>query len=175
MVSARVVSRRSVDCTFSTTADGGATCESFAASWGLSVDDLKGLNPGITWPGLDTSKTYFVIGAVTDHPPTSTSTSKFTQAPSTTLKTSTATSPPAPSNSPTMPGLAENCDRFYKVASGDQCDTVTQKDGISTAQFMSWPIYTAAGITLDQFRSWNTQIDEGCTNLWLGYYVCIGV
>ncbi|KAF7174537.1 hypothetical protein CNMCM6106_009078 [Aspergillus hiratsukae] len=162
-----------------------------------------------------------------------------------------------------MPGIADNCDGFYKVTSGDQCDTIAAKHGISVAQFKSWnteinestspltlldiladrikikltpissidctnlwldyyvcvhvpgatttsqapkptepagptpqmpgivdncktfhliqsgescwSIYTDAGITFDQFRAWNTQVDAGCTNLWLGYYVCIGV
>jgi hypothetical protein len=48
-----------------------------------------------------------------------------------------------------MPGIVSNCAKFYQV--------------------------NAAGITLAQFRSWNTQIDESCTNLWVDYYVCIGV
>lgn len=51
-------SRRAVDCQFSTTADSGATCESFASAWGLSVDTLESLNPGISCPSLDTSKSY---------------------------------------------------------------------------------------------------------------------
>ncbi|KAK4107828.1 carbohydrate-binding module family 50 protein [Canariomyces notabilis] len=223
MVSAQAVSGRDVDCMFFTSPTShDATCETFAAAWGLSVDDLTKLNPGIVCPGLDTSKAYCVIGTVTEDP----------------AQTPTTTSAPSPSNSPAMPGLAENCDRFYKVASGDQCDIIAQKHGITTSQFLTWnsfinaecsnlwlgyyvcvhvpgatttssgssqptgqpsepspqmpgvvnncktfylvksgdscwSIYTAAGITFDQLRSWNTQIDEGCTNLWLGYYICI--
>lgn len=146
LVSARAAhSRRAVDCDFSTTADSGATCESFAGSWGLSVDDLQKLNPGISCPDLDTSKSYCVIGTVNDDSPATT-----TQPPVTTLKTSTTTkassttqasvttSQAAPSNSPAMPGLADDCDGFYKVASGDQCDTIAKKFGISDAQFKSW-------------------------------------
>jgi hypothetical protein len=40
---------------------------------------------------------------------------------------------------------------------------------------VSLALFNAAGVTLAQFRSWNTQIDESCTNLWVDYYVCIGV
>ncbi|KXX78971.1 Protein RETICULATA-RELATED 3 [Madurella mycetomatis] len=60
---------------------------------------------------------------------------------------------------PQMPGVVENCDGFHKVVSGDQCSTIVQKYGISTAQFMGW----------------NTQLNAQCTNLWLDYYVCIHV
>ncbi|KAI0168254.1 LysM domain protein [Pestalotiopsis sp. NC0098] len=149
----------------------------------------------------------------------------------TAISTTTST---APSVSPTMPGLAANCDGFYKVVSGDQCNTIAAKYGVSTAQFLSWnsevnnectnlwlgyyvcvhvagatttpapaptgptpqmpgiiagcksfhlvqsgdscwSIYTAAGISFDQFLAWNTAVDSGCSNLWLGYYVCTGI
>lgn len=33
----------------------------------------------------------------------------------------------------------------------------------------------AEHISLDQFRSWNPAVDANCDNLWLGYYVCVGV
>jgi hypothetical protein len=226
------------------------------------IDDLKKLNPGITCPSLDTSKSYCVIGTVNDDDPPSTT---LTTSTTTTQAPTTTTTEPTPSNSPTMPGIADNCDGFYKVSSGDQCDTIAQKHSISMAQFKSWnseindgtclftfslcedhwnqsnrhpiilidctnlwldyyvcvhvpgatttmqespqptdepsgptpqmpgivdncksfhlikddgncwSIYTDAGITLEQFRSWNKEVDAGCTNLWLGYYVCIGV
>ncbi|KAA8652421.1 uncharacterized protein ATNIH1004_001325 [Aspergillus tanneri] len=223
---AAALSRRAVECDFSTTADAGATCSSFASSWGLSVDTLQQLNPGITCPNFDTNKLYCVIGTVSDNTP------------STTLTTTTTTEP-APGNFPTMPGVADNCDSFYKVLSGDQCDTIAAKHSISVAQFKSWnseinndctnlwldyyvcvhvsgatttsqapkptdepsgptpqmpgivdkcksfhliedgnncwSIYTDAGITFAQFRAWNTEINAACSNLWLGYYVCVGV
>lgn len=59
---AAALSPRAVECDFSTTADVGATCSSFASNWGLSVDALTQLDPSITFPGLDTSKLYCVIG-----------------------------------------------------------------------------------------------------------------
>ncbi|KAJ5791794.1 uncharacterized protein N7518_008805, partial [Penicillium psychrosexuale] len=121
-------------------------------------------------------------------------------------------------------GIPPNCDGFHLIASGDQCDTIEAKYGITDAQFKAWnpsidslhipgattttstpqptstgtqpqmpgiasncktfykvksdncyTINTAAGITLAQFRSWNSQIDASCTNLWVDYYVCIGL
>ena len=121
---------RAVNCDFATTADAGATCASFSSSWGLSVTDLQKLNPGITCPNLDTSKSYCVVGTATDEPTPSTST--------TTTATQPTTTDSAPSNSPTMPGIASNCDGFHKVSSGDQCDTIAKKYSITEAQFKSW-------------------------------------
>ncbi|KAF2281535.1 uncharacterized protein EI97DRAFT_447481 [Westerdykella ornata] len=71
---------------------------------------------------------------------------------------------PQPTNTPSgptpqMPNIVANCNRFYKVKSGDSC----------------WSIYTNAGITLNQFLSWNKAVDSSCSNLWLDYYVCVGV
>jgi hypothetical protein len=58
-----------------------------------------------------------------------------------------------------MPGIVNNCKTFHLIQSGDSC----------------WSIYTEAGITFEQFRTWNTQVDAACSNLWLGYYVCVSV
>ncbi|KAL4879072.1 hypothetical protein BJY04DRAFT_220438 [Aspergillus karnatakaensis] len=165
-----VIARRAVECDFSTTADFGATCESFASSWGTTVEIIQQLNPGISCPDLDTDLLYCVIGTVTDDPPstssttsTSTTSSTTTTQPPTTLTTTTrtttttTTTSTAPSNSPTMPGIVDNCNGFYKVSSGDNCGTIASKNGITEAQF----------------RSWNTELNNECTNLWLDYYVCV--
>jgi LysM repeat protein len=37
-----------------------------------------------------------------------------------------------------MPGIVGSCDGFYKVSSGDQCNTVATKYGISEAQLKRW-------------------------------------
>jgi hypothetical protein len=57
-----------------------------------------------------------------------------------------------------MPGIVSNCKTFHKIVSGDSC----------------WALYTAAGVTFEQFLKWNTGLDSSC-NVWLGYYVCVGV
>ncbi|KAK3947973.1 hypothetical protein QBC32DRAFT_382526, partial [Pseudoneurospora amorphoporcata] len=180
IVSARALSPRAVDCAFATVADAGATCESFAASWGQSVDELKSLNPGTADREPAGHKIYCVIGTVTADPTPSSPSSTFSST-STTLKTTTTTvsttttkvsttssststssstiAAPASSNSPGMPGRAANCDKFYKVASGDSCDTIASKNGITSTQF----------------KTWNTEINAECTNLWLDYYVCVHV
>jgi hypothetical protein len=55
-----------------------------------------------------------------------------------------------------MPGIVSKCSRFYQVASGDGCDSIAQKSGITVANF----------------RSWNTYINAACTNLWADALVC---
>lgn len=164
IASARALSRRVVYCVFDDIPAPGTTCGEFAAVGGFSVDDLKKLNPGIVCPSLDATKSYFVIGTATEGPTSSSTTStamsttsKTTQTPTT---TSTTTIPSAITSSTTsitssaatpsnIPGLATDCDGFYKVKSGDQCDTIAQKHGIST----------------DQFKKWNTYINDGACPL----------
>lgn len=81
-----------------------------------------------------------MIGTVTGGPdPTSTTT--------TTLKTTTKATTTTSSSKyePTQPGVPANCDKFHLVASGDQCDTIEAKYGITDAQF----------------KAWNPDVDEG--------------
>ncbi|KAL4860365.1 hypothetical protein BDV12DRAFT_209781 [Aspergillus spectabilis] len=101
----------------------------------VSALSRRDLNPDITCPNLDTSKSC----CMRDTQP------------------------------PIMPDIAQNCDGFYKVSSGDQCDTIAQRHDITTAQL----------------RSWNSEINDinpnthlhmiNCTNLRLDYYNCVHV
>ncbi|ROW06500.1 hypothetical protein VMCG_04275 [Cytospora schulzeri] len=75
----------------------------------------------------------------------------------TTTSSSAAPTPTGPT--PQMPGIVSNCADYYLVASGDTCEKID----------------SANGITLTDFLSWNTDVDANCDNLWLGYYVCVGV
>ncbi|KAL4860719.1 hypothetical protein BDV12DRAFT_191538 [Aspergillus spectabilis] len=156
--------RRDVDCLFATTPANGATCQSFASNWGLSVSEFQELNPGTTCPDIDTRKAYCVVGTVTEDAPGTTLTTTTSTSTTTTPKnTTTTTQPPTAANptvpTPTMPGIVDNCDSFYKVSSGDQCETISQRHSITTAQL----------------RSWNSEINTDCTNLWLDYYICVHV
>jgi LysM repeat protein len=121
----------SVVCSFSVAANNGDTCQSFASTWGQSVEDFEALNPGVSCPNLTAGQSYCVIGTVSNDPePTTTST---------TLKTTTSTTTTSSSPyQPTQPGLVANCDQFHLVASGDQCDTIEAKYGITDAQFKAW-------------------------------------
>ncbi|KAJ1323118.1 peptidoglycan DL-endopeptidase LytF [Microdochium nivale] len=169
VIAQEALPKRGVDCAFLFNPSKGDTCDTFANSWALTTAEFVRLNPGISCPSLDPSKQYCVLGTVSNDPVTTSSTSTRAPPPTTTAKTSTTTSTtlkptttttgPAPSNSPAMPDIPSNCDRFHKIVSGDNCDALGTKYGIS----------------FTQIRSWNPEVNDKCTNLWLDYYVCVHV
>jgi len=55
------------------------------------------------------------------------------------------------------PGVTTECAQYYNVQSGDFCYKVSEKFGLS----------------FDKFRTLNTAIDSGCSNLWQGYDYCV--
>ncbi|KAJ8121084.1 hypothetical protein ONZ43_g2376 [Nemania bipapillata] len=61
--------------------------------------------------------------------------------------------------SPTQAGVVSNCNKFHLVVSGDDC----------------YDLAATSGITLDNFYAWNPTVGSTCANLWLGYYVCVGI
>lgn len=65
-----------------------------------------------------------------------------------------ATATPA---QPTSTGTTESCGKYHYTASGDTCNGVAVR----------------YGITFEKFRELNTQILEDCSNLWLGYAYCV--
>lgn len=58
---------------------------------------------------------------------------------------------------PTSTGTIADCGRYHDVASGDTCNSVALR----------------YGITFGDMRTFNTQINTDCTNLWLGYSYCV--
>ncbi|OQE25083.1 hypothetical protein PENSTE_c006G06425 [Penicillium steckii] len=82
-----VFARRGVDCDFETAPGSGDTCQSFADSWGVTVDQLKSINPGLDCNNFDDSIEYCVSGEVNNEQPiTTTTTSKTVE--TTTMTTS---------------------------------------------------------------------------------------
>lgn len=170
---ARLALAQTVQCDFETAPDFDDTCSTFSANWGLTVQELINLNPSITCPNLDTDKTWCVVGKVSSStaaaPPKTSSTSTSAQ-PATTSSIKTTSSAPvttqpattarpttsstlvttttAAANQPQNSGTASNCNNFYKVASGDSCDAITSKFGISLAQFRTWNTAVNSGRTL---------------------------
>ena len=59
----------------------------------------------------------------------------------------------------TQPGTISSCKTWHTVVDGDGC----------------WAIANAAGISLENFYSWNPGVGSDCSGLWLGYAVCIGI
>ncbi|SPJ71097.1 uncharacterized protein FTOL_00825 [Fusarium torulosum] len=167
-----IPSRRAVDCGFSTSANSGDTCESFASSWGLTVDELKSLNPGVSCPKIDTDGFYCVVGTVTDDEPTAASPSSTTrlstQVPSPTVK-STSTVKPSPTKEPSgngietpgaiQDGMVSNCNKFHEVKSTTTCQGILNYNKIS----------------LEDFVKWNPAVGKDCSNLWQGTSACVGI
>ncbi|KAK4465898.1 LysM domain-containing protein [Cladorrhinum samala] len=68
----------------------------------------------------------------------------------------TASTPPAP----TFTGSPSNCNKWYVIESGDNCNTVETKFGIAHADFIAW----------------NPAVPNDClANFWLGQAYCVGV
>ena len=60
---------------------------------------------------------------------------------------------------PTQPGLVNNCKKFYKAKKGDTCDSIA----------------SAHGITVANFKKWNTGVGSTCATLYADTYHCVGV
>ena len=188
--SARGLSIRGFQCQFfRKPPNSAATCESFAAGWGVSVTDFMKWNPGATCPGLDTSKEYCVIGTGTDDlPATTSSQSQKPSSPSSTTTRSSTITPPVttsvrpstttksssfttksptttvPANgittpTPPHPGMVGNCNKFVKVNPGDTCDVIGFFNGVGS----EW------------VKEWNTGVGPDCRTLQADTYVCISI
>ncbi|KFZ09528.1 hypothetical protein V502_08694 [Pseudogymnoascus sp. VKM F-4520 (FW-2644)] len=60
---------------------------------------------------------------------------------------------------PTQSGIAANCNKFYDIVKGDDCETVA----------------AAFKITKTQFLAWNPAVSADCaTNFWVGDSYCVG-
>ncbi|KAL2822248.1 hypothetical protein BDW59DRAFT_163841 [Aspergillus cavernicola] len=134
----------------------GDTCAAIAEDAGISLTNFVTWNPDMgsdrsgLWLGY-----YVCIGtdssasSSTPTPTTATSTT------STTTSTGNGVTTPTPYES----GMVDNCDDFYLVVSGDTCSSIVAD----------------AGVTLDDFYTWNPTVRTDCSGLWLGYYVCVGI
>ena len=139
-------SRRGVDCTFTVAASSGDACETFADSWSITTKELRFINPDLDCAKFDDVAEYCVSGEVNDDKPTKTTatsnaaettTAVTTSSSTETINTPTTTSS-ASDHKPTQPGLAKNCDNFYKVSDGDSCYNIEASAGITHSQFLKW-------------------------------------
>ncbi|KAL2810289.1 hypothetical protein BJX63DRAFT_434454 [Aspergillus granulosus] len=136
----------------------GDTCADIAADAGISLTDFVSWNPGVAsdcsglWLGY-----YVCITAESDSSSSSSTSSTTTTTTTTTTLTSTRSGVTTPT--PYESGITDDCDEFHLVVSGDTCADIVSD----------------AGITLDDFYSWNPTVGTDCSGLWLGYYVCVGI
>ncbi|KAJ5355470.1 uncharacterized protein N7496_012682 [Penicillium cataractarum] len=89
---------------------------------------------------------------VVEATPAASSTTTSAPAASSTASTTTSTS-----TAEVYPYAISPCQEYYTVVAGDYCRKVE-------VQF---------GITAAQLQSWNTGLDDSCSNLWKGYQYCV--
>lgn len=152
------------DCSFSAPADAGDTCRSMAAAWNIGEDQFTLWNAGVDCGALVAGKEYCVEWSGPEPVVTTTSSSTTSKATATSKATTTSTETTTTTSAPAvptdnMPDIVSNCDKFYKIVSGDTCATIEAAHGIADADF----------------KKWNPYITSTCTNLWLDYNVCVGV
>ena len=73
--------------------------------------------------------------------------------------TVTTTSNTISTPSPIQTGVVTDCDKFYDVRSGDGCDAIASSEVIPVASFYAW----------------NPAVQTDCADLYLSYYVCVGI
>lgn len=89
--------------------------------------------------------------------------------PTTTMTTSTRTSATPTTTSkpgngiatptPTQPGMVSNCNKFYLVKPGENCDTISKTNGIP----------------VDRIKAWNPQAGNTCQGIWANAYACVSI
>ncbi|KAK8036495.1 LysM domain-containing protein [Apiospora marii] len=129
-------------------------CNAVLSANGITLAQLYAWNAGV---GDDCrglwARVYVCVHAI--GAPTATPTTKPT---ATTTRTTTTAGNGIATPTPSMPNMVSNCKRFYKVASGDDCTVISSKQGVTVANIIKW----------------NPETGSSC-NVWLGYYICIGV
>jgi len=168
------------------------TCASIIRYSGLVGGDTKATdfyawNPAVGYNCVNLLPDYSVCVSVTERvsiPPLSTVTisdgKTITGPPSSSTKSSTkpvsssssTTKPPASSSSspavpvttpsPFMPGMVDNCVRFYFR-------------GSDAAALFCYDIASYAGIALSNFYTWNPNVGNDCGGLWADTWYCVGL
>ncbi|KAL8746230.1 MAG: hypothetical protein Q9190_001717 [Brigantiaea leucoxantha] len=140
-------------CTTYYKAVSGDSCQVISDKFGtFTVAQFETWNPAVKSDCSQLYLDYYYCIAIPGTPTTRSTTS--------TTKTTSKTPTPTPTGpQPQQPGIVSNCNKYYLVKSGDSCYTIEQ----------------AQKVTAANFQKWNTGIKADCSNLFVGYYVCIGV
>ncbi|CAK7210855.1 hypothetical protein SBRCBS47491_000919 [Sporothrix bragantina] len=144
----------------------GDSCSTIESSYGVSAADFLSWNPALKSNCLGLLTGYYVCvgvpGASTSSAkPTSTSTTTTSKTTSTTSKTTSTTSKTSTASavpSPLQPGTFDNCTSYHLVVAGDSCSAIESAAGISSAEFAAW----------------NSGVNADCSNIDVGYYLCVG-
>jgi hypothetical protein len=127
------------------------TCAQIAHDSGISLSQFYTWNPNVGTDCGSLWTSYYVCISIVGVSPSPTTTTKAT--------TTTSAGNGVATPTPIEPGMTASCKTFHKAVDGDECGTIANN----------------AKITLENFIKWNPQVGSDCSNLWLDYYVCIGV
>ncbi|KAJ6137781.1 hypothetical protein N7471_004267 [Penicillium samsonianum] len=127
----------------------GDTCSAILQSAGITLTQLVKNNPGIKSDCSNLLVDYYICISILGVDPTPTTTK-----PTTPTNGITTPTPILPG-----PGMVNNCDAFHLVVNGDRCGNIAHKYGISMAQFTQY----------------NPEMKTDCSNLLVGYYVCVSI
>ncbi|KAH7311957.1 LysM domain-containing protein [Rhexocercosporidium sp. MPI-PUGE-AT-0058] len=121
----------------------GDTCAKISASNGVTVQQLTTWNPAVKSDCSAMWLDYYICTSIVGHTPTTPTTA-----------TNGITTP-----TPIQTNMVKNCDRFYKVKSGDTCAKISASNGVTT----------------QQLTTWNPAVKSDCSALWLDYYICTSI
>ncbi len=123
----------------------GDTCGDLATEYNLALSQFYAWNPSVGSSCSDLELGTYVCVDILG----------FKGSSSTTSTThNTITTP-----SPIQTSMVTDCDKFYDVKKGDGCAAIA----------------SAESIPLASFYSWNPAVGTACADLFLSYYVCVGV
>jgi LysM repeat protein len=128
----------------------GDDCATVAASAGISLDTFYAWNPAVGSNCADLELDEYVCIDIIGYTPSTTTTST-----STTTSSGNGITTPTPYET----GMVSDCDSFYLVTSGDTCTSIAD----------------SAGITVADIEAWNADVGTDCTDIWLDYYICVGI
>ncbi|GKT62699.1 lysM domain-containing protein [Colletotrichum tofieldiae] len=140
------------NCNRFTLVKSGDSCATIASSNGIPLSDFYKWNPAVgeTCAGL-WANVYVCVRVIGYTAPVTTT----APPPVTTTAPGNGISTPTP----IQDGMVGNCNKFYKVKSGDGCAVIASSNGVALADFYKW----------------NPAVGNTCASLWLDVYVCIGV
>ncbi|KAM4057439.1 lysM domain-containing protein [Hirsutella rhossiliensis] len=121
----------------------GNTCQSIAQGSGITLKEFMAWNPDVGATCTSLWLHAHVCVSISGYTPSPTNPGNGIETPT-----------------PIQPGMVGNCNKFYLVSPGDNCDGISRK----------------SGITADDFLKWNPGVGgKACTSLWLNSYVCVSV
>ncbi|GKU22227.1 unnamed protein product [Fusarium langsethiae] len=128
----------------------GETCAKIISNFGtFDFDTFFKWNPAVNADCSGIWAGYYYCVSVPGTP---------TQKPSATSPKPTATGG-VQTPSPIQEGLVKNCNKFHQITSTTTCASIK----------------SYYNLPLSQFIAWNPDVQDDCSNLWAGYWVCVGV